>query len=221
MSSQNQIADYRQDIDKNIRFIFILILLSPCILVISFELQNDTWFLLNSGRYVLENGFPATEPFTIHQGFGFVMQQWLSALIFWLAYSALGAVGLKVVIIMCYFLIVYIIYLLCMLVSENYFFISFCISLLASLIISLTISERPLVFTTLILSIEIYLLESYEAKKHLKYLSAIPILSIIQINMHAAMWPMIFVLLLPYYSCILNESAPAFNLRLLAGLCLP
>jgi hypothetical protein len=26
---------------------------------------NDTWFLLNGGRFVLENGIPYTEPYTI------------------------------------------------------------------------------------------------------------------------------------------------------------
>jgi hypothetical protein len=30
-------------------------------------LDNDTWFLLNSGRYIQNNGFTTIEPFSIHQ----------------------------------------------------------------------------------------------------------------------------------------------------------
>ena len=62
-----------------------LLVFLPC-LFIMLQLNNDTWFLLNSGRYVLQHGIPTIEPFTLHQNFGFVMQQWLTAVIFWVVY---------------------------------------------------------------------------------------------------------------------------------------
>jgi hypothetical protein len=31
-------------------------------------IDNDTHFLLNSGRYVMEHGIPHVEPFTMHEG---------------------------------------------------------------------------------------------------------------------------------------------------------
>ena len=38
--------------------------------------NSDAWFLLNHGRYVASFGIPHVEPFTLHEGFHFVMQQW-------------------------------------------------------------------------------------------------------------------------------------------------
>ena len=59
-----------------------LLLLIPC-LTIGKNLNNDIWFILNCGKYVVQNGIPNIEPFTIHEGLSFVMQQWLTAVIFW------------------------------------------------------------------------------------------------------------------------------------------
>lgn len=49
--------------------------------------DNDGWFLLNSGRYIENYGIPHTEPFTIHENFHFVMQQWLFDVILWKIYT--------------------------------------------------------------------------------------------------------------------------------------
>ena len=186
------------DIYKKSRLPLLLIMFTPCFLVLFLPLDNDIWFLLNHGRYVLENGIPHIEPFTIHQGFHFVMQQWLSAFIFWLAYSSLGVAGIKILVMFCCMLTVYIIFKLCMKVSENYFFISFIFTLFVSLVLVLFMTSRPCVFSTPIFVLEFYLLESYWANKNKKYLYLLPILSIILINLHAAMWPMFFVFLVPY-----------------------
>ncbi|MFQ8643288.1 MAG: hypothetical protein ACLR92_03290, partial [Bacilli bacterium] len=70
-------------------------------------LNNDSWFLFNYGSYVLENGFPTIEPFTMHENFSFVMQQWLSAIIFYLTYSNLGKIGLALLVTLVFALILF------------------------------------------------------------------------------------------------------------------
>lgn len=52
------------------------------LLFISRSLDNDIWFLLSHGRYVVQYGWPTTDPLSMHEGLDFVMQQWLSAVIF-------------------------------------------------------------------------------------------------------------------------------------------
>lgn len=108
-----------KDIDKKNRWPLILVLFIPCLIVLFKSLDNDIWFLLNHGRYVLENGIPHTEPFTIHQGFHFIMQQWLSAVLFWLAYSSFHEIGVKLLVMLFFMLLVFILYKLCMRVSGN------------------------------------------------------------------------------------------------------
>ena len=63
---------------------------------IGIYLDNDSWFLLNHGRYVIEHGFPNIEPFTIHDDFSFVMQQWLFSVCYWWLYRRLGKWGIIV-----------------------------------------------------------------------------------------------------------------------------
>lgn len=188
-----------QDIPKKYRPLFIVLLFLPCLLVINKNLQNDIWFLTNSGRYVFENGIPYVEPFTIHQGFEFVMQQWLSACAFWITYANFGLIGLHILVVLCYACIVFFVYKTCMLISKEYFFMSFCITMLASLMASTMMTGRPTIFSTLILIIELYLLENYRDNENKKYLIPLPLLSVMMINLHAAIWPMMFILLIPYF----------------------
>jgi len=162
------------------------------------NLDNDIWFLLNSGRYVLANGIPHTEPFTLHKGLAFVMQQWLSGVVFWSVYATAGEFGLNLLIMLCLMLIVLLMYRLCMTASEGNFVVSFTVAITFCVFASFFITQRPIVFTLIIVLTELYILESFVRNQSLKCLYILPLLSTIQINLHAAMWPLLFIVLLPY-----------------------
>ena len=90
---KNKIKDMVKNYHPSKKMMFLYFNI-PLIIVLAWQINyNDIWFLLNHGRYILNNGFPTIEPFTIHQNFSFVMQQWLSAVIFYLSYSVLGKYG--------------------------------------------------------------------------------------------------------------------------------
>lgn len=190
--------NYIHDVKKEDRLLLIPLMFIPCIFVLLNDLDNDIWFLLNHGRYVLEKGIPHIEPFTIHQGFQFVMQQWLSSVIFWITYSSLGEFGIKLLVMLCYGLAVFMIYKICMKISDNYFFISFSISVFSAIPLLFFMISRPYIFSTLIFIIELYLLESFILSNNKKYLYFLPLLSVLLINIQASMWPMLFVILIPY-----------------------
>ena len=183
----------RNTVEKLSFLIFI-----PCLLI-GQTLDNDIWFLLNSGRYVLQNGFPTTEPFTIHQGLSFIMQQWLSASLFWTVYSKLGTIGLFALVVLFYGLIVYTVYKICMLISERNFIVSFAVTLVVGILINFFMQTRPFIISTLLIVLEVFFLESYIQKGKKGYLYFLPLLSLLEVNFHAAMWPMLFVILLPYF----------------------
>ena len=55
--------------------------------------QNDQWFILENGRWILEHGFPRTDPFHVWGG-SIVIENWLWSVIMYLAWSVTGgAVG--------------------------------------------------------------------------------------------------------------------------------
>jgi len=182
---------------KQTRMILIMLLFLPC-LVVGLELDNDIWFLLNSGRYVLQHGIPTIEPFTLHQGFSFLMQQWLSATIFWSIYSKLGALGVLALLFVVYVVIVFVVYKLTRLISDNNLAAVFLATLFTAAALKPVMFTRPMIFTLLILVCELYFVERFIRSGKAGFLIPLPILSILQINLHAAMWPIQFVILLPY-----------------------
>lgn len=60
--------DKKQYKSNKILLVFFIILIPIAVLLVR-DLDNDTWFMLNHGRYILKNGlYPEYEPFTVHQG---------------------------------------------------------------------------------------------------------------------------------------------------------
>jgi hypothetical protein len=186
----------RNDIPRKDHYLFIALLFVP-IIFINRSLNGDVWFLLNSGRYVLEKGIPLFEPFTLHHGFSFLLQQWLSAVLFWLVYDAWGKAGLLILVAIFYGLLIFSIFRLNLIVSRQYYFVSFSVTMLTSVIMVMFMTTRPYVFSTLLFVEEMIIFEKYAATKQKRLLLFLPVLSAILINLHAAMWPMQFVLMLP------------------------
>ena len=55
--------------------------------------DNDIWFLMNTGRTILKDGFITIDPFTIHENFSLVIQQWIPDVLFYLSYNLIGKNG--------------------------------------------------------------------------------------------------------------------------------
>jgi hypothetical protein len=182
--------------NKDKKMLLILMFI-PCILFQK-ELNNDIWFLLNSGRYVINYGIPYIEPFTIHANMEFVMQQWLTSVIYWMAYSKLGELGLYLIIMICYVLMIILMYKITILISSNNFIISYLLTILFSILINSFIVTRPMTLTLVLILLELYALEAYIAYNNKKYLIILPIISFLSINIQSAMWPLLFIMIIPY-----------------------
>lgn len=185
------------EISNKDKAIILWILFIPCILI-SQKLNNDIWFLLNNGRYVFQYGIPHIDPFTIHKGLSYVMQQWFSSVIFWAVYSKFGTIGLTILIIAIFAGIIWTVFNICLRISRDNFFVSFAVTLYSSIFISIFMVQRPFIFFLLLIAIEIYLLECYISEKSIKYLLPLPVLSVLLVNLQAAMWPVLFIIIFPY-----------------------
>lgn len=195
----NKIKSYRPP--KYICYLYFFIPIIVCAMV-DLDKENDIWFLLNHGKYVLEYGFPTVEPFSMHQDFSFVMQQWLSAVIFYLSYKMLKQYGLLIVIGIVNSLILYFLYKLCMLLSDNKFRLAILISCITDIFLLIFMIPRPQIFTYLNLIIILYIMELFYKNKSQKSIYLLPLISLLQINLHASMWFMIFLFILPYLVCL-------------------
>ena len=167
---------------------------------LSFRLTEkaDTYFVMNLGRYVLENGFPHVDPFTIHENLQLVAQQWLSGIFFWEFYKSFGADGLRLADCFVGIILVVIYWRLCLLVSGGNKILSLALSFVVSLCVVPAILPRPHIISTAILLSEVFFLEKFTRTQNFKFLLPLPILSVLLVNFHAAVWLMSLVVCLPF-----------------------
>lgn len=180
----------------------ILLLLTPFLAFLykNFVLDNDFWFLINTGKEILKDGFIHVEPFTIHEGLNFIPQQWLTDIIFYIIYDTFDIKGMFYLTIICNGIIIFLFYKISYLMNSNNKK-SLIITVFSDLflIISGILTTRPQMFDIILFSLELYFIELYIKSTKKKYLYFIPLISLLLINIHASMWVMLFVFMVPYY----------------------
>lgn len=188
------------DLPKKVRAFFALI---P--VVVSFggliltKVDNDIWFLLKYGQVICEKGLVPKDPLSMHSDFDIIIQQWLSDVVFWKVYSFAGKTGLLVLACLCTVFITFMVYKVCMRVSSGNFFISYITCLFSSFFLMMFVcTTRPQALTMCIFVTELYFYERYMEKSNWKFLIPIPLLSALLINIHASMWLVQFVILMPF-----------------------
>lgn len=160
--------------------------------------ERDIWFILSYGKYILKNGLPHHDILSMHSNFSLLVQQWLSDIIYYLSYKLLGGVGIYILVFILNALILYFLYKLCMVISNKKIFSSVLTSsIIDILLMTYFVTPRPQMFTFLIFIVLLYILEKY-LKEESKIIWFIPLLSFLLVNLHASMWPCLFILMLPY-----------------------
>lgn len=159
---------------------------------------EDVWFLLAHGRYVINNGIPHTEILTLHKGLHFVMQQWAFSTILYAIYHSFGSIGVNILLGIINALIIFFLYKTCMILSKNNKYFSCIMASIIDLLLELNfIIPRPQIISLLLLIITLYLLEDYLNNNSNK-IYFFPVVSIILINFHASIWPIMFIFCMPF-----------------------
>lgn len=217
----NKLKNYHPSKREALCFLLIPIFIG---ILRSTVIDSDTWFILNYGRYILNNGFPTIDPFTIHEGLHLVIQQWLVDIIFYKGYDLLGNIGIYIIVNIINLYIVYITYKILMLITDNKRNLSVLVTVIITSLFDLFfLTSRPQIFSTSILLTELYLLEKYRKTRNIKVLYTLPLLSVIMINCHASMWLMLFCFYIPIIvesfkfkiGNISSMSGPKFKLLLI------
>lgn len=168
-------------------------------LFMDFSREPDTWFLLSHGRYVLNNGIPHTEILSMHSGFSFMMQQWLSATVFYTIYKVFGEFGLYIFYLLMCALITYLIYKLCMIICNKKVYASTLTTVISILMLQLNYIElRPQIFSYVILLVLMIILQLFYKDKNSKWINLLPVIPLVLINFHAAFFPMFIIICMPY-----------------------
>ena len=176
----------------------ILILAMP-LAYVGITMDNDFWFTINHGRYILEHGFTNIEPFTVHEGLAFSFEKWLTCISFYKIYDWFGVWGMYVFMLIIFAAIIIMFYKVCLLFSGN----SENISLLVTAVMMFYfapayIRTRPQIFSYFFLLAELYCLEKYARTGNIKKLFPLPLLSFLYMQFHSTMLLFFFIIMLPY-----------------------
>ena len=191
---------------KKIKFKYIILFLIPILFFIQYNLRidNDFWFTIKEGEYVINNGFPNVVPFTIYDNLNFIYQSYGAGVIFSFIYKLLGTYGILFFVIFILIIMTYFYYRLCVKVSNNNENISILVTVITMSLLAINyITTRPQIFTYLNLIIVLYIMELYSNTNNRKYLYILPVISLIQSNIHCMFFFMLIIFMLPY---IFNNS---------------
>lgn len=176
--------------------LFIILMFVP-ILYFFKSLNNDFYFLYRHGEYIINYGFPTIEPFSVHAGSAFVMQQWLCAVIYYLIFEYFGKIPLFIFITIIAGITVFYTYKTFYLINSNKI-LSSILTFFASFIMIFYTQTRPFVLSYLLTIMLFYFIIKYTKTSNWKYLIILPIISILQINIHCSMWIFLFIVILPF-----------------------
>lgn len=184
---------------SNLKYLIAFLIPLIFIFMTNQSLDNDSWDVLAEGRHIINNGIYYTDMLSMHEGLNITVQNYGFAVIFYLIYSVFGAPGIYVSMLILNFLTCFLLYKICMLLSNKNTNLSLLIMILTNLLLILgfATTRAQMVDYTILLSL-IYILEKYIKTNKTKYLWWIPLFSLLQINLHASSWWMIILITLAY-----------------------
>lgn len=181
--------------------LFFLIFFLFLLFTIGYRMDNDTWYLLALGRAIESGGIPVTDPLLQGADYPIVIQQWLYALGLWKIYVFGGQAAIYAASFLIGCTGIYFYYKLCMLASDQNVCISAILATFMGFIDAVAlngITERPQTVSTTLLIASVLILESVAKSKRTHLLLLLLPISLALINLHAAIWPMLPILMLPY-----------------------
>lgn len=194
-----KIKEKKEVQNVNLKF-NILAVICICIFMIGLvakTLQNDTYYTITLGKYVLEHGIDMMEHFSWHEGLIYTYPHWLYDIFIYLIYDAFGPMGIYISSIVLGCILGLSIYFIASKISKNNL-IAFFITLLIMFLGRGYITARAQLVTFILFVWTIYFIEKFLETKKIRYALGLIIIPILISNIHAAVFPFYFILFLPY-----------------------
>ena len=179
--------------NKKTNYFILLLLLGAFVWITLRALKttydNDSWWLIATGREIVKNGFPTYNPWSIHDGMKIVIQQWIPSVILYLLNSVGKMPLIELYVAILIGLFTFLLYRMCRSCSDCRCGgeILFAVILIALYPISGYFSCRPQIFSMAAYAGIIWLLELYRKTGKVKYVWWLPVITLIHVNFHASM----------------------------------
>lgn len=187
---------------------------TPCLCIRSSP-DNDFYNMASAGRWVAENGIMRTNPFFIVKGWQTVLQQWPYAFLLYKVYAWFGMLGVNLFIWVQAVGMTALGYLYMRLrhVHPN---TALCCAVLYPICMLGYVNCRPEMLSNSLILMQLILLEQYAESRKLCWLLPVPLLFLLEANVHTTFWIFHVLFLLPY--CFRFSKLPNRSVGWKAGL---
>lgn len=169
-----------------------------CFAIAPVVLQNDTFYTIKIGEYILENGISVgQDPFSWHENLEYAFPHWAYDVFIYLVYNIGGITGIYLSTCILTAILGLLIYRVHSKINKNQL-LAFFMAILSIYLLESFIAARAQLITFIIFLLEVYFIEMFLQTKKKRYAIGLIILPIIIANVHSAVWPFYFVLMLPY-----------------------
>lgn len=175
--------------------------------------DTDGWFLLTSGREVVTNGVPRTNPWSVTSGNAVVIQQWLHDVVLYGAWKVLGFQNIWV---MGAFMLTAVATSLVFAVqavssdAKNPYVAIFLASI-ALFTAGLYVSVRPTAWSMCAMALTVGICAKWSRSHDGRLLAILPLISFLHVNLQAALAPLdLFVAVLFLFPTSSTESSSGF-----------
>ena len=179
----------------NVMAIILIVVFAICLAPVT--LQNDTYYTIKIGEYILENGITMQDPFSWHENLPYTFPHWAYDVATYLIYSIGGFWGIYIATAILAAILGLAIYFTNVKITKNNL-LSFIITIGALYFMRDYIAARAQLVTFILFILTVFFIEKFLETKQKRYAAGLIIIPIIIANVHLAVWPFYFVLYLPY-----------------------
>ena len=168
-----------------------------CVAMTPVTLQNDTFYTIKIGEQITKTGIDMQDHFSWHEDLAYTYPHWLYDLITYYIYKYFGMTGNYVTTCILSALLGISLYIVNTKIAKNQL-VSFILTAVVIYILRGYIAARAQLVTFILFVWIIYFIEMFLKNKKIRYAVGLVLISTLIANLHAAVWPFIFVLFLPY-----------------------
>lgn len=176
-----------------------IILIIYIISIVPKNFQNDTFFTIAIGNQILENGIQKNDTLVWHENLEFTNSRWLFDVIIASIFNNYDFLGIYIFVIFVAVLQCLIFYYILNKISQKKF-LSLIYTIIVFYFIQGGFTGRAQIISYTLFLIEFYCIENISKEYKLKYFVLLCILPVLIANFHASVFPVYFIMFLPYFA---------------------
>ena len=174
----------------------IIMIIAICIGFTIKSFQNDTFYTIKVGESILENGIDMIDHFSYHN-LPYTYPHWLYDVGIYKIYDLFGFEGLYINTIINFIALGILLFFVNIKLNKSYF-VSLFFSVLGTIMVANFITARAQIISYILFLLEIYFIERLLTSSKKRYGIYMLIICLLIANLHAAVWPLYFILMMPY-----------------------